>query len=227
MRWKDFKLARERMVREQLYDRGIRDKLVLQAMLRVPRHCFLDHEAGSEAYSDHSFPIGFQQTMSQPYMVAYLCAQLQLQGGERVLEIGTGSGYQAAVLADICSEVYTVERVPELACKARRCFHDLLFSNVTVLAADGCNGWAEFAPFDRVLLTAAARTVPMSLLTQLAESGILVGPVDKGSGEQEVVRLTRKGNSCHLERLSTCSFVPMVRDEHAREDEPSMSINEQ
>jgi protein-L-isoaspartate(D-aspartate) O-methyltransferase len=214
------------MVREQLYDRGIRDHNVLDAMLRVPRHVFLDKNAGSEAYSDHSFPIGYSQTMSQPYMVAFLAEALQLTGDERVLEVGTGSGYQAAILAGICRDVYTVERVPELAEKAQRCLHDLMFPNVVVLAADGANGWSEFAPFDRVLLTAAAREVPMTLLTQLTEGGMLVGPVEKADGDQEIIRLTRTGSRCTMERLGSCAFVPMVRDEQFANDAPEMQKSE-
>ena len=190
MRWKAFRIARERMVREQLFDRGIRDRNLLEAMLRIPRHLFLDENSGSEAYSDHSFPIGFSQTMSQPYMVGFLCQALRLEGRERVLEVGTGSGYQAAILASNAAEVYTVERVPELAQRARERLHDLLLTNVTVLVGDGSNGWPDYAPYDRILLTAAARQMPMSLLTQLGEGGMLVGPVEKADGEQEVIRLT-------------------------------------
>jgi protein-L-isoaspartate(D-aspartate) O-methyltransferase len=200
------------MVREQLYERGIRDDRVLEAMLRVPRHVFLDKDAGSEAYNDHSFPIGFAQTMTQPYMVAYLTELLSLAGEDRVLEIGTGSGYQAAVLAHICKEVYTVERVPELAAKARRSLHDLLYTNVIVLDGDGSNGCADYAPFDRVVLTAAARQIPTTLLRQLAEGAILVGPVDNGNDGQEVVRLTRTGNAFSIERLGPCSFVQLIRN---------------
>jgi protein-L-isoaspartate(D-aspartate) O-methyltransferase len=216
MRWKDFRIARERMVREQLFDRGIRDRNVLGAMLRIPRHVFLDDNSGSEAYSDHSFPIGYSQTMSQPYMVGFLCQALRLEGKERVLEVGTGSGYQAAILASNAAEVYTVERVPELARRARERLHDLLLTNVTVLVGDGSQGWPEYAPYDRILLTAAAQKVPVSLLAQLGEGGMLVGPVEKADGEQEVIRLTRNGDACHLERLGSCSFVPMVRDEARR-----------
>jgi protein-L-isoaspartate(D-aspartate) O-methyltransferase len=212
MRWKDFRIARERMVREQLFERGINDRNVLEAMLRIPRHVFLDEESGSEAYSDHSFPIGYSQTMTQPYMVGFLCQALRLRGGERVLEVGTGSGYQASILASIAGEVYTVERVPELAERARDRLHDLLLTNVTVVVGDGANGWAKCAPYDRILLTAAARQLPVSLLTQLSEGGMLVGPVERADGGQEVVRLTRRGDQCHMERLEECAFVPMVRN---------------
>ena len=213
MRWKDFRIARERMVREQLFEKGVRDRNVLEAMLRIPRHVFLDDGSGSEAYSDHSFPIGFSQTMSRPYMVGFLCQALRLEGSERVLEVGTGSGYQAAILASISGEIYTIERVGELARRARERLHDLLLTNVTVLVGDGANGWPKYAPYDRILLTAAAKTVPVSLLSQLGDGGMLVGPVEKEDGDQEVVRLTRRGDECHLERLGACAFVPMVRDE--------------
>jgi protein-L-isoaspartate(D-aspartate) O-methyltransferase len=180
-------------------------------MLKVPRHVFLDHDAGSEAYSNHSFPIGFSQTMSQPYMVAYLSEQLRLTGGERVLEIGTGSGYHAAVLSGLAAEVYTIERVPELASRAAEVLQDLIYTNIHVRTGDGAHGWPEAAPFDRVLLTAAARTVPRRLLGQLCDGGMFLGPVEKDDGTQELVRLTRSGSRFGVERLSDCSFVPMVR----------------
>ena len=210
------------MVREQLYDRGIRDGRVLEAMLRVPRHVFLDRDAGSEAYSDHSFPIGFSQTMSQPFMVGYLCEQMNLSGEERVLEVGTGSGYHAAVLASLVRQVHTVERVPALAKKALASLREGLFPNVEVRAGDGSVGWPEQAPFDRILLTAAARQVPRSLLMQLTEGGTLVGPVEREDGSQEVIRLTRKDQSFSLERLIECSFVPLVREVPAAPDTRGM-----
>lgn len=225
MRWRHYKLARERMVREQLYERDIRDERVLEAMMRIPRHVFLDHDAGSEAYSDHSFPIGFAQTMSQPYMVGYLSEQLRLRGDERVLEIGTGSGYHTAVLATLAAEVYTVERVPELATRAAEVLRDLIYTNIHVRTGDGAVGWPEAAPFDRVILTAAARSVPKSLLAQLREGGVFLGPVEKQDGSQELVRLTRHGNSFSVERLVACSFVPMIRtaDAEVSAGEPSRS----
>lgn len=212
VRWKDFKIARERMVREQLIDRGIRNKRVLEAMLKVPRHIFLDREAGAEAYSDHSFPIGFSQTMTQPYMVAYLAEKLMLRGSERVLELGTGSGYQAAVLGMLTKEVFTIERVPALASKASRALHELLYANVKMRVGDGSAGWPEQGPFDRVLITAATSHVPQKLLMQLCEGGIFLGPVKKDDGTQEIVRLTRKGHNFLLKRLIECSFVPMVSE---------------
>lgn len=211
MRWRQYKIARERMVRDHVYGRGIRDPRVIEAMLRVPRHLFIGRDAGIEAYSDHSYPIGFRQTMSQPYMVAYLSEQLRLDGDERVLEIGTGSGYHAAVLANLCREVCTIERVPELAVRARGLLRDLLFTNVSVREGDGSRGWND-GEFDRVLLTAAARHVPRALLAQVRDGGFLIGPVVRSEKKQEVVRLTRRGGKFDVERLIECSFVPLVRD---------------
>jgi protein-L-isoaspartate(D-aspartate) O-methyltransferase len=211
VRWRQYKIARERMVREHVYGRGIRDPRVIEAMMRVPRHLFIGRDAGIEAYADHSYPIGFRQTMSQPYMVAYLSEQLRLDGGERVLEIGTGSGYHAAVLANLCGSVCTIERVPELAEKARLLLRDLLVTNVTVREGDGSRGWDD-GEFDRVLLTAAARHVPRALLAQVRDGGFLIGPVVGSEKKQEVVRLTRRGGKFDVERLIECSFVPLVRD---------------
>jgi protein-L-isoaspartate(D-aspartate) O-methyltransferase len=199
------------MVREHVYGRGIRDPRVLEAMLRVPRHLFIDKDAGIEAYANHSYPIGFQQTMSQPYMVAYLTENLQLEGNERVLEVGTGSGYHCAVLASLCADVYSVERVPDLAERASFALRDLLFQNTHIRVGDGADGWPDAAPFDRVLLTAAAASVPKALLGQLADGGFLLGPVARGDGGQEIVRLTREGDRFKVERLIECSFVPLVR----------------
>jgi protein-L-isoaspartate(D-aspartate) O-methyltransferase len=200
------------MVRDHVYGRGIRDPRVLDAMLRVPRHLFIDRDAGVEAYANHSYPIGFQQTMSQPFMVAYLTENLRLDGEEKVLEVGTGSGYHCAVMASLCREVYSVERVPDLAERATFALRDLLFQNTFIRVGDGAEGWPDAAPFDRVLLTAAATTVPKTLLAQLAEGGFLLGPMVRADGGQEIVRLTRDGERFSVERLIECSFVPLVRD---------------
>jgi protein-L-isoaspartate(D-aspartate) O-methyltransferase len=150
-------------------------------------------------------------------MVAYLSEQLRLDGDERVLEIGTGSGYHAAVLAGLCREVCTIERVPELADRARTLLRDLLITNVTVRRADGARGWDE-GTFDRVLLTAAARHVPRALLGQVKDGGFLIGPVVGSDHKQEVVRLTRRGGKFDVERLIECEFVPLVRDARSTEN---------
>ncbi len=212
MRWRQYKIARERMVREHVYNRGVRDPRVLEAMLRVPRHLFIGRDSGVEAYADHSYPIGFQQTMSQPYMVAYLTEELRLSGEETVLEIGTGSGYHTAVLAALSRSVASVERVPQLAARAQSVLRDLLFANVDVKVDDGWKGWPEKGPFDRVLLTAAAEQVPRALLSQLTDTGFLLGPVIRADGKQEIVRLIRRGGKVEIERLIECTFVPLVRE---------------
>jgi protein-L-isoaspartate(D-aspartate) O-methyltransferase len=211
VRWRQYRIARERMVRDHVYGRGIRDERVLEAMLRVPLHLFISRDAGIEAYADHSYPIGFQQTMSKPYMVAYLTEQLHLGGEERVLEVGTGSGYHAAVIASLCHDLFSIERVPDLAARAGEVLRDLLYANVTIRVGDGARGWPERAPFDRVLLTAAAHHVPRALLHQLSDGGALLGPVLREDGGQEIVRLTRRGSRFEIERLIECSFVPLVR----------------
>ncbi len=207
----DYRVARERMVKEQVVAGGITDRRVLRAMLEVPRHLFLDGEAGSEAYTDHALPIGFSQTMTQPYMVAYLAEQLALEGKESVLEIGTGSGYQAAVLAALGARVYSIERIPELAGQASAILRSLGLRSVSTRVGDGSSGWPEMAPFDRILLTAAAEGVPQHLLTQLREGGFLLGPVIGDGHRQEIVKLVRRRDRFTLERLKECSFVPLVR----------------
>jgi len=209
----DYPLAREKMVREQLVAHGIADPRVLEVMGRVPRHLFFDGDMGSEAYSDHAFPIGFSQTMSQPFMVAYLAQGLALRGDEKVLEIGTGSGYQAAVLGALCRHVYSVERIEPLARKAREALSDLGIMNVDVSVGDGSLGWPDRAPFDRILATAAAGEAPASLLAQLRDGGFFFGPVFNAAGEQEIVRLTRSAGEFRVERLRKCSFVPLIRGE--------------
>jgi len=209
----DYPLAREKMVREQLVAHGIADPRVLEVMGRVPRHLFFDGDMGSEAYSDHAFPIGFSQTMSQPFMVAYLAQGLALRGDEKVLEIGTGSGYQAAVLGALCGLVCSVERIEALARKARVALSDLGVMNVDVSVGDGSLGWPDRAPFDRILATAAAGEVPASLLAQLRDGGFFFGPVFNAAGELEIVRLTRSAGEFRVERLRKCSFVPLIRGE--------------
>jgi protein-L-isoaspartate(D-aspartate) O-methyltransferase len=200
--------ARQRMVREQLEARGIRDPRVLAAMASVPRHEFVPEALRDSAYEDHPLPIGHGQTISQPYVVAAMSEALGLSGDERVLEIGTGSGYQAAVLAVLCREVYTIEIVEPLAERARADLARLGYANVHARAGDGYRGWPEHAPFDAVIVTAAPDHVPAPLVEQLVIGGRLVLPV--GAGFQELVRITRTAEGVERESLMGVRFVPMT-----------------
>ncbi len=206
----DFSIARRRMVDQQLRGRGIVDPQVLAAMLKVPRHLFVEEALQNQAYSDFPLPIGDKQTISQPYMVAYMTEALQLKGEERTLEIGTGSGYQAAVLAQIVRRVYTIERHASLARRARRILDSIGCNGVNIKVGDGTLGWEDEAPFDGIITTAGAPQIPDCYRTQLAIGGRLVIPVgDRFS--QVLVRLTRRGENDFVEeRLLDCRFVPLV-----------------
>jgi protein-L-isoaspartate(D-aspartate) O-methyltransferase len=202
-----YDLPRARMVEDQLPPGT--DPAVRRAMAEVPRHLFVPDALGSVAYSDRPLPIGQNQTISQPRIVARMTELLGLTGDERVLEIGTGSGYQTAVLARLCARVVSVERVGELAAAARRRLSELRLHNVTVLQADGTLGRSEYAPFDAILVTAGAPDVPRPLLGQLAEGGRLVVPV--GDAETQVlVRITRRGDVFEREEFDGCRFVPLI-----------------
>jgi protein-L-isoaspartate(D-aspartate) O-methyltransferase len=183
-----FTTARERMVREQIESRGIRNPDVLRAMCAIPRHLFVPNALRSEAYGDYPLPIGFGATISQPYIVALMTQLLSPGKHQRVLEIGTGSGYQAALLAQLVSQVYTVEIVPELAEGARITLSALGYSNVAVRLGDGYGGWPEQAPFDRIVVTAAPPDIPPALIAQLAPGGRLVAPVGPNWFQEVVVR---------------------------------------
>jgi len=200
---------RLRMVEQQLRARGIRDEAVLRAMARVPRHLFVPDNVQESGYADGPLPIGHGQTISQPYIVAYMSERLELGGGESVLEIGSGSGYQAAVLAETAARVYTVEAIPELAAGARAVLEGQLgYRNVFFRIGRGQEGWPEFAPFDRILLTAAPAEFPPELFAQLAEGGIAIAPV--GGGDQRLVRYRKQGGTIHSEDLIGVIFVPLV-----------------
>lgn len=197
------------MARTQLAARGIHDQRVLDAMTAVPRHEFLPEKQRALAYEDMALSIGEGQTMSQPYMVAVMTQLLELSGSEKVLEIGTGSGYQAAVLSLLASEVYTIERIPELAERAKLDLKRLAYDNVDVLAADGTKGLPEKAPFNRIIVTAAAPSVPEPLLEQLAPEGILVAPVgDRWTQTITKIRKTPEGIQTSLH--TRCVFVPLL-----------------
>jgi protein-L-isoaspartate(D-aspartate) O-methyltransferase len=206
---------RNAMVRAQLVQRGITDSRVLDAMATVPRHLFVPPEARAQAYGDRALPINEGQTISQPYIVALMAQALSLRPGDRVLEVGAGSGYAAAVLSRLAGEVYTIERWPALAEAAERILHDLGYMNVHVFHGDGSAGLPAYAPFDAVVVSAAAPWVPRPLREQLGEGGRLVLPVG-GRNEQILLRLTRTDHRTYTEHLGEVRFVPLV-GEHAWE----------
>jgi protein-L-isoaspartate(D-aspartate) O-methyltransferase len=208
--------ARERMVRETIAARGVRDSLVLAAMRTVPRHLFVPPAERSLAYGDHPLPIGEDQTISQPYIVAFMTELLDLRPGEKVLEIGTGSGYQAAVLAEITDHVYTIEIVEPLAKSAAARLEELGYDQVRVRAGDGYRGWPEAAPFDAIVVTAAPDHVPQPLVDQLAPGGRLVIPV--GEQFQELKLIARDANGAITEESKLpVRFVPMTGEAEERE----------
>ena len=198
-----------RMVDAQIRARGVRDPRVLDAMTRVPRERFVPDAVRHEAYRDHPVPIGLGQTISQPYIVGYMTEALRLEPSHRVLEIGTGCGYQTAILAELAREVYSIEVVPELAARAQRTLEALQYTNVYVRAGDGHAGWPEHAPYDRIIGAAAAGAVPPALVDQLADSGILVMPI--GTDTQELRVLQKHGSAMNLLATLSVRFVPMVK----------------
>jgi len=212
----DSTAARLAMVRSQLQRRGITDARVLSAMREVPRHAFVPPEWRHEAYSDRRLPIAHDQTISQPYMVAIMTQSLALQGYERVLEVGTGSGYQAAVLSRLVAHVYSIEYFPALAESARAVLQRLGYTNVQVMVGDGGLGLPTQAPYDGIIVAAAAPHVPQPLLTQLAEGGRLVVPVGSVTS-QELLIITRHGDDYPQGRSVPCRFVPLLGQEGGTE----------
>jgi protein-L-isoaspartate(D-aspartate) O-methyltransferase len=206
-------LERDRMVKSQIRARGIGDRRVLDALAQVPRHRFVPAELSAHAYGDHALAIGKGQTISQPYMVGAMTEALDLRGPERVLEVGTGSGYQCAVLACLAAEVFSIERIASLAESAHALLTDLDFENVQVRTGDGSMGWAAEAPFDAILVTAGAPAPPPALLDQLnPDGGRLVAPV--GDRDlQQVVRVLRHGSEFTKETMLACRFVPLLGEE--------------
>ena len=203
--------SRLKMVDVQLARRGISDAKVLDAMRHVPREKFIDPPYVAHAYEDRPLPIGAGQTISQPYIVAYMIAALQLTGGETVLEIGGGSGYAAAVLARIVSHVYAIERIPELAARARDNLVAAGVENVTIRCADGTEGWPEEAPFDAILVSAGAPGVPQTLMEQLQDGGRMVVPVGSDPASQDLIRVVRRNaNTYDRECLTSVRFVPLI-----------------
>lgn len=207
----DLNYARERMIEDHLRARGIRDPRVLDAMRRVRRELFVEPEEASHAYDDCALPIGCSQTISQPYIVALMTESLQVSPGLRVLEIGTGSGYQAAILASLGAEVFTIERHPQLAEGAAKRLNLMGHSRVHVLAGDGRLGWPEHAPFDRVIITAATDEIPPCVWEQLCEGGLLVAPL--GNIREQTLAVIRKvGGKPHRTSLIGCRFVPLLAE---------------
>jgi protein-L-isoaspartate(D-aspartate) O-methyltransferase len=200
---------REEMVRVQLVGRGIRDARVLDAMRRVPRHEFVPEGYRDAAYEDHPLPIGEEQTISQPYIVAAMLEQLALRADDRVLEIGTGSGYVTSLLAVLCAELYSVERHAVLAGLAEATLRRLGYFNVHIRVGDGRMGWAEYAPYDAILVSAATAEMPPALFEQLREGGRMILPVGPSSS-QELQLITKSGGRAEVKILEGCRFVPLV-----------------
>jgi protein-L-isoaspartate(D-aspartate) O-methyltransferase len=204
------------MVERQLAQRGITDQRVLEAMRQVPRHRFVPPDMWDMAYRDTPLPIGNGQTISQPYIVAYMTQMLHLSPEDRVLEVGTGSGYQVAILSRLAKEVFTIERVASLARHAEQILQDLGYHNVQLRIGDGGYGWPEAAPYDAIIVTAAAPEVPLPLIVQLADGGHLIAPVGP-AGYQDLVRLCRRGEQTQRENLVPVAFVPLVGEHGWRE----------
>ncbi len=204
-----FETERERMVDLQLKARGLADRRLLAAFRKVPRHAFLPPELQRDAYADHPLPIGSGQTISQPYMIALMISRLKLQGHERVLEIGSGSGYQTAILAELALEVYSVERLPELLSGVKARLDALGCLNTHLAIADGSMGWPEHAPYDAILVSAAAPEIPRPLLEQLQDPGRMVVPVGPADG-QMLTEVEKRQGSVRQTGIAGCVFVPLL-----------------
>lgn len=207
----DFAKARARMVEEQLIPRGIHDPKTLEAMGKVPRHLFVEEAMKNQAYGDFPLPIGRGQTISQPFIVALMTQAMDLKGHESVLEIGTGSGYQAAILSQICEKVYTVERIDSLLVEARRVFDSQHYLNILTKLDDGTNGWPEYAPYDAIIVTAGGPKVPEPLLEQLSDPGTLVIPVGD-RGVQDLRKVTKIGGKITETTIEFVRFVSLIGD---------------
>jgi len=217
----DFPKAREKMVEEQIIERGIKDPRLIAAMKKVPRHLFVEEALQNQAYNDRPLPIGEKQTISQPYMVALMTEAMELKGKERVLEIGSGSGYQTAILAELAQEVFSVERIRPLAIRARKLLYDLGYFNVEIKIFDGTFGWSEKGPFDAIIVTAGSPDIPQPFYDQLTMGGRLVIPV----GDihiQDLFRITKTEEGMKKEDLGGCRFVKLI-GRYGWEDEGTMN----
>jgi protein-L-isoaspartate(D-aspartate) O-methyltransferase len=207
----DYTNERLDMVNDQIKARGIKDKRVLEAMVKVPRHLFVPEPYTKNAYEDTPLPIGLGQTISQPYIVAFMTEALMLKTTDKVLEIGTGSGYQAAILAEICDSVYTIDIFKQLADRAEQILNKLEYKNIQVKHGDGYQGWPEYAPFDAIVVTCAPSDIPRPLKDQLAEGGRMIIPVGD-SGIQQLILLVRKNGRIMQESVLPVRFVPMINE---------------
>lgn len=212
----DYDKKRQEMVREQIINRGISDRRVIDAMSKIPRHLFVDKSLWDKAYGDHPLPIGEGQTISQPYVVALMTEALKLKSTERVLEIGTGSGYQAAVLAEIVKEVYTIEIRKALSDRAMAVLKELGYKNVKTRYGDGYFGWEEYAPFDAIIVTASANHIPPPLIKQLKDGGRLIIPLGSTLYYQTLTLITKKGEDLGIEQMGSVAFVPMIGEVQKR-----------
>jgi len=205
----DYRLARERMVKSHLISRGIDDKNILRVMGKIHRHLFIEEALEGEAYNDHPLPIGHKQTISQPYIVALMTQALELTGKERTLELGTGSGYQTAILAELSRTVYTVERIRPLMETAKKILDALGYVNILYKIDDGTLGWKEFAPYDAIIVTAGAPRIPDPLLEQLEEGGRMIIPIGNRFS-QDLIKVVRAKNTFKEENLGGCRFVDLI-----------------
>jgi protein-L-isoaspartate(D-aspartate) O-methyltransferase len=206
---KSYAGQRRKMVEEQLVERGINDLRLLEVVSRVPRHLFVQESLQHRAYGDTPLPIGENQTISQPYIVGAMTEALDLKGEERVLEIGTGSGYQTAIIAELCSQVFTIERLNNLSRKAQNVLESLNYMSIVFKMFDGTYGWPDQAPFDAILITASAPEIPGSLVKQLGDGGRLVAPIGEAD-KQKLVVLTKNGDRVSRRDLGDCKFVPLI-----------------
>ena len=206
---KSYAGQRRKMVEEQLVERGVKDLSLLEVMSRVPRHLFAQESLRHRAYGDTPLPIGENQTLSQPYIVGAMTEALDLKGEERVLEIGTGSGYQTAIIAELCRQVFTIERLNNLSRKAQNLLESLNYVNIVFKMFDGTYGWPDQAPFDAILITASAQKIPDSLVKQLGDGGRLIAPIGEAD-RQKLVLLTKNGDRASYRDLGDCKFVPLI-----------------
>jgi protein-L-isoaspartate(D-aspartate) O-methyltransferase len=207
-----YTVLRKDMVNNQIVGKGIRNQVTIRAMLKVPRHLFVPAQYTSRAYEDTPLPIGYNQTISQPFIVAYMTELAKPAKWKKVLEIGTGSGYQAAVLAELVNTVYTIEIIPELASEASARLKKLGYKNIVTKTGDGYMGWKEYAPFDVIMVTAADDHIPQPLLDQLAENGRLIMPVGAPSSAQQIVLAVKKNGKIERSKLAMVRFVPLLRN---------------